>query len=164
LDHPVARRGKTKFEEFSLIGTRMKNTMCLALIIMAILPASAQKAGGQECFAIANAIAQVTHDYAAQVDGVLRDVHARLEKISAQVAAGRLTSEHGQELKLAATRDAISRLDALAAVYDARLQSKESSGMKTGPVVRAASSTVSVEELKLERASPLASCAQETIR
>ncbi|MGB0117460.1 MAG: hypothetical protein WCF61_19210 [Terriglobales bacterium] len=78
--------------------------------------------------------------------------------------AGRLTPEQGRELKLAATRDMISRLDTLSAVYDVRLERKDKVDGESGPVLRDVSAedksssapttnrTVGVEELRQERA------------
>jgi hypothetical protein len=101
----------------------MKNTMYLALIILAALPASAQSAASQNCSANAEAASALAQDYAARVDGLLRDAHASLHNISERMEAGLLTPQQAQEMKLAATRDVISRLDSITAVYDVRLDS-----------------------------------------
>lgn len=147
----------------------MKNTMCLALIILAVLPASAQKAADRNRSANADDVVASAEDYAARVDGLLREVHASLQKISAQMAAGRLTPGQAEELKLAATRAMISRLDALAAIYAARRDPKA----KTATTVEASAAsgsgaddgvaaivktngTVSVEQLKREWATAAA--------
>jgi hypothetical protein len=144
---------------------KMKNEMCLALIILAILPAYAQKATSPSCPADGEPVTVLAQDYAARVDGLLQDVHASLQKISERMEAGSLTPPQAQELKLAATRDAIARLDTLSAVYDARLQSKDNLGGETesaGHVFAAdkaehtipnARGTVSVEELRREAAA-----------
>ena len=147
----------------------MKNTVCLALIILALLPASAQKAASPNHSANGDAASGLAQDYAARVDGLLREVHANLEKISAQMEARELSPEQAGELKLAATRDMISRLDALSAVYDARLESNATAGTTIRSVAanayapdnaarmtRRASGTVSVEELKREAAATVA--------
>jgi len=142
----------------------MKNTLFLALIVLAVLPAAAQKMASPNCSANGDAASALAHDYAARVDGLLREVHASLQSISAQMAAGRLTPAQERELKLAATRDVISRLDTLAAVYDARRESQEKVETKTGLVAgdapdrdkgthRNTNGTVSVEELKREAAA-----------
>jgi hypothetical protein len=101
------------------------------------------------------------------VDEQLRGVHASLQSISAQMAAGRLTPEQARELKLAATRDVISRLDTLAAIYDARRDSNHKLGAgfesvagdvsaeDRAHVMRHANGTISVEELKRETAAAL---------
>ncbi len=144
----------------------MKDTLFLALIILAVLPASAQKAASPNCSANGDATTALAQEYAARVDGVLRDVHASLQKISEGVETGRLTPEQAQKLKLAATRDVISRLDAMAAVYDARLESQDKDGTKTGSATGNAAGadrarhantngTVSVEQLKREAAASL---------
>lgn len=144
----------------------MKNTFFLALIILAVIPASAQEAAGPERSANVNTEPTAAKDYAARVDGLLRDVHASLQNISEGLEAGRLTPEQAQRLKLAATRDMISRLDAMAAVYDERLELQDKAGTKTGSATRNASGTdkatqantnctVSVEELKREAAAAL---------
>jgi hypothetical protein len=141
----------------------MKNTMCLALIILAVLPASAQNAALSKCRECDEATA-LAQDYNAHVDGLLRDVHASLQKISAAIEAGTLTPDQARDLKLAATREMISRLDAISAVYDARLESdkkidaeKASLARNASPADKAThgalnSNTVSVEELKGEAA------------
>ncbi len=106
------------------------------------------------------AAAAVAQHYAVRVDGLLRDVHARLQKISEGLETGRVTPQQAQKLKLAATRDMISRLDAIAAVYDARLQAAnhvEETGSASSDACDAAkathtsaNTTVSVEELMRE--------------
>ena len=144
----------------------MKNTLFLGLIVLAVLPAAAQKMASPNCSANGDAAPAVAQDYAARVDGLLREVHASLQRISAQMVAGRLTPEQERELKLAATRDMISRLDTLAAVYDARRESQEKVETKTGLVAGDVpdtdkgthpntNGTVSVEELKREAAAAL---------
>jgi hypothetical protein len=141
---------------------KMKNTLFLALIILAVIPATAQHETRPKCFTNTEAAAAGAQDYAARVDGLLRDVHASLQKISAGLETGSLTPEQAQKLKLAATRDMISRLDAIAAVYDTRLQATnhvEETGSASGDACDAAKAThtkangtVSVEELKREAA------------
>ena len=110
----------------------MKNTRFLALIIiltLAVIPATAQQKTRPKCSAKTEAAAAVAaQDYAARVDGLLRDVHARLQKISEGLETGSVTPQQAQKLKLAATRDMISRLDAIPAVYDARLQAVNHGG------------------------------------
>ena len=144
----------------------MKNTLFLALIVLAVLPAAAQKMASPNCSSNGDAAPALTQDYSARVDGLLREVHASLQRISAQMAAGRLTPEQARELKLAATRDAISRLDTLAAVYNARPELQEKVETKTRLVAVDAphigkrthpntNGTVSVEELKREAAAAL---------
>jgi len=144
----------------------MKNTRFLALIIiifaLAVIPATAQKETGPKCSANTKAAAAVAQDYAARVDGLLRDVHASLQKISEGLETGSVTPQQAQKLKLAATRDMISRLDAIAAVYDARLQAAnhvEETGSASSDACSAATAThvsangtVSAEELKREAA------------
>ena len=141
----------------------MKNEMCVALIILATLPVSAQKVG-PNCSPNGEKFTVLTQDYTARVDGLLREVHATLQRISEGIEAGRLTPEQGRELKLAATRDMISRLDTLSAVYDVRLERKDKVDGESGPVLHDVSAedksgtapgtnrTVSVEELRQERA------------
>jgi hypothetical protein len=141
----------------------MKNELCVALIILATLPVSAQKVG-PNCSPNGEKVTALTQDYAARVDGLLREVHASLQEISEGMEAGSLTPEQGRELKLAATRDMISRLDTLSAVYDVRLERKDKVDGESGPVLRDVSAedksgtapstnrTVSVEELRQERA------------
>jgi len=142
----------------------MKNEMCLALIMLATLPASAQTKVNQNCSASGDVATALTRDYAAHVDGLLREAHASLQSISERMEAGQLTSEQARELKLAATRDVISRLDTISAVYDTRLELKDKVNPEVIPAactvssaneaVRATpggNSTVSVEELRREQ-------------
>ena len=144
----------------------MKYTLFFALIILAVIPASAQEAPTPNCAANSDAVAALAQDYAAGVDGLLRNVHASLQNISEEMGAGRLTPERAQKLKLAATRDMISRLDAMAAVYDARIESQDQVDLKSESVTGDASNTpqathantngtVSVEKLKREAAAAL---------
>ncbi len=146
----------------------MKNTVCLALIILAGLPASAQKTASANHAANGEASA-LTRQYASRIDGLLQEVHANLQKISAEVEARQLTPGQARELKLAVTREMISRLDALAATYDARLASNGSARttMRSGGanacgpdnaarMARRGNGTISVEELKREAAAPVA--------
>jgi len=144
----------------------MKNQMCLALIILAVLPAAAQKTASPHCAANAEAVTALTQDYAARVDGLLREVHAGLQSISEDLEAGRLTTEQAERLKLAVTRDMISRLDAVAAIYKAQLDLKDNVGAKSISGKESASDcdnmvhghtngTVSVEQLKREAAVAL---------
>ena len=141
----------------------MKTTLFLALIILAVIPATAQLETRPKCSANTEAAAAVAQGYAVRVDGLLRDVYARLQKISEGLETGRLTPQQARKLKLAATRDMISRLDATAAVYDARLQGAnhlEETGSASSDACDAAKAThtnaigtVSVEELKREAAA-----------
>lgn len=140
----------------------MKHTVRLALIILSVLPASAQKAASPNCSANRDTANMLAQDYAAQVSGLLREAHAGLQYISARMAAGQLTPEQGRELKLSATRDTISRLDTLAAVFDARLGAENNRGTRCGTAdaefsdasntarTRRSSGTVSVEQLRRE--------------
>jgi hypothetical protein len=141
----------------------MKNTMCLALIMLAILPAAAHSATGQDCSANDHSGNRPAQEYAARIDGLLREVHASLQRISERMEAGELTPERARELKLAATRAMISRLDAISAVYDGRLNTRSfdttnkvctdtglASRDSAGQSATRASAVVSVEELKRE--------------
>jgi hypothetical protein len=147
----------------------MKNTIYLALIILAAFPASAQKAANPNRSVNAENLVASSAEYATRVDGLLREVHLSLQKISSRMVAGELTPEQARDLKLAATRDVISRLDSLAAIYDARLElssktatTVEASGSKcfvadgSGAVIAKAKGTVSVEQLKREMATAAA--------
>lgn len=146
----------------------MKTQVCLALIILAVLPVSAQRAASPNGSGNGDAAIALAQDYAARVDGLLREVHTSLRNISESLEAGRLTPEQAGELKLVATRDMIARLDAISAVYEARLDAKAKADAKTGSVASNASAeeesthatvnstlTVSVEELKREAAAPV---------
>lgn len=138
----------------------MKIPAFLALIaIVVVIAATAQEETRPKCSANSEAAAAVAQDYAARVDGLLRDVHARLQRISEGLETGSVTPQQAQKLKLAATREMIARLDGIAAVYDAQLQA--ANVQKTGSAssddceaVQAthtnANGTVSVEELKRE--------------
>jgi hypothetical protein len=119
----------------------MKNTVLFALMILAALPASARKPASPNCSVNSETTTALAETYAARVDGLLRDAHACLRSISERVEAGSMSPERAQKLKFAVMRDVISRLDAISAVYDVRLN-------KNG-------ATVSVEELQSEAASRL---------
>jgi hypothetical protein len=152
----------------------MKNTMFFALMILAALPASAQKAAAPNCSVNAEAMTALAEEYAARVDGLLRDAHASLQNISEAVEAGTITTERAQKLKLAVTRDIISRMDAISAVYDARLNlkkgveigSQEDAGAtnKTAPAVLITHGTVSVQQLKREAAASPVTRTEEVTR
>jgi hypothetical protein len=145
----------------------MKNTVLFALMILAALPASAQKAAIPNCSGSAETTTTSAKEYAARVDGLLRDAHASLRSISERVEAGSMSPERAEKLKLAVTRDMISRLDTLSAVYDVRLNKNgavdnEARGAAdsdcASDIVRPThngNATVSVEELKSEGASRL---------
>jgi hypothetical protein len=146
----------------------MKNTMFLALMILAALPTSAQNAATPNCSASAETMPALAEEYAARVDGLLRDAHASLRSISERVDAGSMSPERARKLKLAVTRDVIYRLDAISAVYDVRLNKKGAIDNKTQAsagnpyaadqtthATRHANGTISVEELKRETATAL---------
>ncbi len=146
----------------------MKNALFFALIILVVIPAPTQTMASPNCSATGEAASALAQDYALRVDGLLREVHASLQNISSQLAAGRLTPEQARKLKLAATRDVISRLDTLAAIYDARLDSNNKLGAgsesvagdasaadKAAHATRHANGTISVEEIRRETAAAL---------
>jgi hypothetical protein len=148
---------------------QMKNTMYLALIILAAFPASAQKAAIPNRPVNADEVIASSADYAARVGRLLREVHLSLQKISSRMEAGELTPEQARDLKLAATRDVISRLDSLAAIYDVRLEARPRTAVTveaSGPnrsvadgrsaAIAKTNSTVSVEQLKREEAAAAA--------
>ncbi|MGA8214966.1 MAG: hypothetical protein WB799_15320 [Candidatus Sulfotelmatobacter sp.] len=146
----------------------MKNTMFFALMILAALPAAAQKAATSNCSVSAETMTALADEYAARVDGLLRDAHASLRSISERVDAGSMSPERAQKLKFEVTRDVISLLDAISAVYDVRLNKNgaidnekqaaagnASAADKTTHATRHANGTISVEELKRETAAAL---------
>lgn len=145
----------------------MKNTVLFALMILAALPASAQKVATPNCSANSETTTASAEEYAARVDGLLRDAHANLRSISERVEAGSMSPERAEKLKLAVTRDMISRLDTLSAVYDVRLNKNGAIDNKTQAAAGSdctarkvhrtpdGNGTVSVEELKSEAASRL---------
>ena len=120
----------------------MKNTVLFALMILAALPASARKPASPNCSVNSETTTALAETYAARVDGLLRDAHACLRSISERVEAGSMSPERAQKLKFAVMRDVISRLDAISAVYDVRLN-------KNGATVQRG------EELQSEAASRL---------
>jgi hypothetical protein len=132
---------------------KMKNTMLFALMILAVLPASAQETATPNCSMSAETATALAEEYSARVDGLLRDAHARLRSISESVEAGSINPERAEKLKFAVTRDTISRLDTLSAVYDVRLDSDCATDKKLR--THSSNATVSVEELKSEAASHL---------
>jgi hypothetical protein len=143
----------------------MKNTIFFALMILAALPASAQKTATPNCSVSAETVTALAEEYAARVDGLLQDAHASLRSISERVEAGSISPERAQKLKSAVTQDIISRLDAISAAYDVRLNKNGANDNKTqaaagnqftadkGHPTRNGIATVSVEELKSEGAS-----------
>jgi hypothetical protein len=159
----------------------MKNTMFFALMILAALPASAQEAATSNCSVNAETMTALAEEYAGRVDGLLRDAHASLRTISEHVDAGSMSPERAQKLKFAVTRDVISRLDAMSAVYDVRLNDvrlnkdgaidnktqaavgNECAADKVHPT-RNGIATVSVEELKSEGASRFEAARRRTVR
>ncbi len=151
----------------------MKNAACLALVVLAVLPAAAQKPASATCSTNVDAVAALGENYAARVDGLLREVHASLQKISERTEAEELTPEQARELKLAATRDMISRLETISAVYDARLDSNHKTCTDTESEAGNASAarsagyggtgTISVEELKREMAGTAAVSSAERL-
>lgn len=151
----------------------MKNTVFLALMVLAVLPAPAQKAATPNCSLSSETSSALAKEYAASVDGLLRDAHASLQKISEAVEAGSMSNQQAQKLKLAVTRDMISRLDAMSAVYDARLNSNDrvAAGSKndasaTNKTDRASLNTygtVSVDELRGESDAALVTTRTEEV-
>jgi hypothetical protein len=148
----------------------MKNTVLFALMILAAAPASAQKTASPNCVVNSETTTALSNAYAARVDGLLRDAHACLRSISERVEAGSMSPEAAQKLKFAVMQDVISRLDAISAVYDVRLNEVRLN--RNGPIDNQAqatvgsdcaadkvrrrpndNATVSVEELKSEAAS-----------
>ncbi len=130
----------------------MKNTVFLALMVLAVLPASAQKAASTNCSVNSETSTALAEEYAANVDGLLRDAYSSLQEISEAVEAGSVSPERAQKLKLAVTRNTLARLDAISAVYDARLNS---------PLK--ANGTISVRELKREAAEALATTSTKQV-
>ncbi len=104
----------------------MKNAIYIAFIFVAMIPAYAQNLDTRDRDSD-HASTNVEQDYADRVNGLLRDVHARLHEISEREEAGELTPQQARELKLAATRDMIARLETVAAVYDAKVAAREHS-------------------------------------
>lgn len=151
----------------------MKNTVLFALMILAALPASAQKAASPNCPVNSETTTALAEAYAARVDGLLRDAHACLRSISERVEAGSMSPEGAQKLKFAVTRDVISRLDAISAVYYVRLNKSRAIDNTTqagagndcttdkGHPTHNGNGTVSVEELKSESASRLEAARRE---
>jgi len=70
--------------------------------------------------------------------------------------AGDLTPEQGSRLKLAATRDMISRLDTLAAIYGARLDPKHKTGAAVGSVTGSDALSIVTRTRSLKQVAPLA--------
>jgi len=63
--------------------------------------------------------AEVLVDFATAIDGLLRDLAAQMQVISANVEAGELTPAEAVTLKLQTTRAMIARLETISAVVDA---------------------------------------------
>lgn len=114
----------------------IKNGIYIAFICFVAIPTYAQNSTAHSEANI-DVISQPAKDYGNQIDGLLRDIDARLRKISERVEAGELTERQAQTMKLAATRAMIARLETISAVYDARARS-----------TMRAQNTVSVQELE----------------
>jgi len=127
----------------------MKNAIYIALIFAAMIPAYAQNPDMRDRDADHASAKAGVQDYADRVNGLLRDVHARLLEISEREEAGELTPQQARELKLAATRDMIARLETVSAVYDAKFAAREGSAREARLRTDRA---VSVGELERERA------------
>jgi hypothetical protein len=80
--------------------------------------------------------AEALRQYHERTGEMVRQTEARLHEIPEQVAAGGISAEQGQALKLAATRAMLARLEGMLAVYDARVG------------YSAENATVSVKELR----------------
>ena len=118
----------------------MKNSIYIALITFATIQVHAQTVAIQNR-ALSETRTTLAEDYADQVNGLLRNVHATLQRISERMEAGDLTPEQARDLKLAATRDLIARLETISAVYDARIAAQDaqaSSELSTTTVVSVA--------------------------
>lgn len=102
----------------------MKNSIYIALITLATIQVHAQNVAVQNR-ALGETRTTLAQDYADQVNGLLRNVHAALQRISERMEAGELTPEQARDLKLAATRDLIARLETISAVYDARIAAQD---------------------------------------
>lgn len=102
----------------------MKNSIYIALITLATIQVHAQNVAVQNR-ALGETGTTLAQDYADQVNGLLRNVHAALQRISERMEAGELTPEQARDLKLAATRDLIARLETISAVYDARIAAQD---------------------------------------
>jgi hypothetical protein len=124
----------------------MKNAIYIALIFVAMIPAHAQDRVTRD--RDAEGASASVQGYADRVNGLLRDVHARLHEISEREEAGELTPQQARELKLAATRDMIARLETVSAVYDAKIAAGEHSAHEARLRMNGA---VSVGELERER-------------
>jgi hypothetical protein len=131
----------------------MKSGIWMSLLCLAMIPAYAQSALSQDRPTTGETAATQSPDYADRVDGLLRDIHATLQEISGRVEAGEITPDQGRALKLAATRAMIARLEAVSAVYDARIESKDNNEH---------AATVSVEELRRETADQVATSSHKS--
>jgi hypothetical protein len=105
-------------------AVQMKDGIYVALICFAVVPIYTQNSTTRADKTNIEATSTPVQDYADQVNGLLRDIHAKLQEISGRREAGELTAQQAQTMKLAATRRMIAGLDAISAVYDARVRSK----------------------------------------
>ena len=92
----------------------METTFFHALIVLAAVPATAQEMTVPNCSAKGDAASAGAQEYAAQVDGLLREVDASLQHV-------------------------ISRLETLAAIYDAWPESSNEVGIGSESVAGDAS-------------------------
>ncbi len=130
----------------------MKNSIYIALITLATIQVHAQNVAVQNR-ALGETGTTLAQDYADQVNGLLRNVHAALQRISERMEAGELTPEQARDLKLAATRDLIARLETISAVYDARIAAQDVAAQDARASSELSATTaVSVANLRKESA------------
>jgi hypothetical protein len=99
----------------------MKRGLRVTLLWVTIIPSYAQKPLSHNCDASGEPVTTLQQNYVDEVNGLLRDVHARLRAISERVKSRDLAPNQAQQLKLEATRDMIARLETLSAVYDGKV-------------------------------------------
>jgi hypothetical protein len=148
----------------------MKSTLQAAIILITLLPTYAQDRpatatthlkqlsdGSNELTATALLLT-----YAGNVDGLLRDLVDQMRAISEQVEAGKLTPPDAEALKLETARVTIARLEAISAIYDVLILSKNdheepgsaspSDSPRVAYIALRAKPTVSVKQLMQENA------------
>ena len=148
----------------------MKTTFCAAIILIALLPTYAQDrpaTATSHLKQLSDDNSQLTATallltYAGNVDGLLRDLVDEMRDISEQLEAGELTSPDAQALKLETARVTIARLEAISAIYDVLILSKDdheepgsaprSDSPALAHIACRAKPTVSVKQLMQENA------------
>ena len=120
----------------------MKYTLYSAIILIALLPTCAQERPATTPAVQLKHLSDSSNEltatallftYAANVNGLLRDLVDQMRAISEQVEAGELTALDAQALKLETARVTIARLETISAVYDLLIFPKDDNAESASP-------------------------------